>query len=75
MTTPNKLLATLAESRSTTAALACAARVPFLVAHAMIQRLEKEGLVESITHPILDLWELTDSGRAAVAALTKPASI
>jgi len=69
MTTPNKILTILADTIASTAAIAETARVPFLVAQAMVQSLAKEGLVASVPDPILDLWKITDDGRCAVANL------
>lgn len=73
MTTPNQILSLLAASRCTTAALSASARVPFLVAEAMVQRLAKEGLAVSIPDPNLDLWDITEAGKARAESLQVPA--
>ena len=73
MTTPDTILTVLAQSRATTAAVAESVRVPFLVAQAMIHRLAKDGLVDSIPDPNLDLWQLSDSGKARAESLTASA--
>ena len=68
MTTPNKSLTIHADTTASTAAIAEPARVPFLVAQSMVQRLATDGLVASVPDPILDLWKLTDDGRTAAAS-------
>ena len=74
MTTPNQLLVTLQDAPCTAAAAAARVGVPVLVAEAMLQRLQKEGLTQSIPAGSVLIWTLQPAGAETAIALKKHAA-
>jgi Mn-dependent DtxR family transcriptional regulator len=74
MTTPNQLIVLLKDGPSTTDAAASRVGIPTLVAEAMLNRLAKEGLAETVPAGEIQLWKLTPSGWEAAIALKNHAA-
>jgi hypothetical protein len=69
MTTPNKILVELLDVPSTADAAASHVGVPMLVAKAMLQRMETDGLTTAVPAGELTLWKLTPAGWETATAL------
>ncbi len=72
MTTPDQiLLMLLADGAVTPAAIGDKLRIPMLVAKAVCERHERDGLVShTLIADLLPLYQLTEAGKARAATLT-----
>jgi len=68
MTTPNKILVELLDANATADALAERLHLPFLVIKAMLYRHVKEAFVSRVPGD-LELWKLTDEGKALATSM------